>query len=359
MDQQSSCVYGLKQQARALATQLAEPERNRFLVGTCGVRQDNEIHLLDFDEDELEISSHIYRHPHDVWYISPSPLAAELLFTCHSNPKMNGSRMATLWRIVPNNVDSVESGNVLWNPSHPSDKVIALSSTGINIFDINTASKSAQLAQTIPSSKKDVTIGSGAWNPHHSDCISVAAESSVNTYDLRSQSTSASWTIDQAHQLSVKDLDYNPNKPYHLATAGDDCIIRVWDTRDIRQPLKEVCEHSHWVWNVTFNRFHDQLLLSSSSDCTVQLHSLVSISSAPFGHDDVADSPPDSPRSDASSDGGKPTDGVVATYDQHEDSVYSVAWSSGDPWIFASLSYDGRVVVNMVPRAHKYKIILI
>ncbi|TPX54443.1 hypothetical protein SeMB42_g00262 [Synchytrium endobioticum] len=44
------------------------------------------------------------------------------------------------------------------------------------------------------------------------------------------------------------------------------------------------------------------------------------------------------PPSDASSDGGKPTDGVVATYDQHEDSVYSVAWSSGDPWIFASLS---------------------
>ena len=53
-----------------------------------------------------------------------------------------------------------------------------------------------------------------------------------------------------------------------------------------------------------------------------------------------------------------PVDGVVATFDQHEDSVYQVAWSAGDPWIFASLSFDGRVLVNFVPREHKYKIIL-
>lgn len=54
----------------------------------------------------------------------------------------------------------------------------------------------------------------------------------------------------------------------------------------------------------------------------------------------------------------KPTDGLVLVYDQHEDSVYAVEWSAADPWIFASLSYDGRLAVNMVPKEHKYKIIL-
>ena len=37
-------------------------------------------------------------------------------------------------------------------------------------------------------------------------------------------------------------------------------------------------------------------------------------------------------------------DGLIATFSDHDDSVYSVAW--GDAWVFASLSYDGRMVVN-------------
>ena len=48
----------------------------------------------------------------------------------------------------------------------------------------------------------------------------------------------------------------------------------------------------------------------------------------------------------------------MATYDQHEDSVYAVTWSNLDPWIFGSLSYDGRFVINIVPQEEKYKIIL-
>lgn len=30
--------------------------------------------------------------------------------------------------------------------------------------------------------------------------------------------------------------------------------------------------------------------------------------------------------------------------DQHEESVYKVAWSPADAWIYCSLSYDGRLV---------------
>lgn len=51
-------------------------------------------------------------------------------------------------------------------------------------------------------------------------------------------------------------------------------------------------------------------------------------------------------------------DSVIATYEEHEDSVYAVDWSSADPWLFASLSYDGRLVINRVPRALKYHILL-
>ncbi len=53
-----------------------------------------------------------------------------------------------------------------------------------------------------------------------------------------------------------------------------------------------------------------------------------------------------------------PTDGLVQAFDQHEDSVYQVAWSSVDPWLFLSLSYDGRAVMNQVPSEEKFKIIM-
>lgn len=41
-------------------------------------------------------------------------------------------------------------------------------------------------------------------------------------------------------------------------------------------------------------------------------------------------------------------DPLLHSYNDYEDSVYGLAWSSREPWIFASLSYDGRVVVESV-----------
>lgn len=43
------------------------------------------------------------------------------------------------------------------------------------------------------------------------------------------------------------------------------------------------------VWSIRYNHFHDQLLLSSSSDSRVILHNIVSLSSEPFGHLDEED----------------------------------------------------------------------
>lgn len=52
------------------------------------------------------------------------------------------------------------------------------------------------------------------------------------------------------------------------------------------------------------------------------------------------------------------SDGKAHTYDDHEDSVYGLSWSAVDPWLFASMSYDGRLMVNRVPKNIKYKILI-
>jgi hypothetical protein len=53
-----------------------------------------------------------------------------------------------------------------------------------------------------------------------------------------------------------------------------------------------------------------------------------------------------------------PTVIQVRLVDQHEDSVYSLAWSAVDAWSFCSLSFDGRVIISGVPTTEKYKILL-
>ena len=51
-------------------------------------------------------------------------------------------------------------------------------------------------------------------------------------------------------------------------------------------------------------------------------------------------------------------DGVILKLEEHDDAVYSVDWSPANPWLFASLSHDGRIVLNQVPKAVKYDILL-
>lgn len=144
--------------------------------------------------------------------------------------------------------------------------------------------------------------------------------------------------------FSIRDLDFNPNRQYYLGTCGDDACCKFWDVRKPTEAILTRSDHSHWVWCLRYNHFHDQLVISASSDSVVLLTSVASIAS------DLLDEETETSKV-------KIPDGVLATYDQHEDSVYCVEWSSADPWCFASLSYDGRLLLNRVPKAHKYKIL--
>lgn len=165
----------------------------------------------------------------------------------------------------------------------------------------------------------------------------------------------------------MRDVDYNPNKPFCLVSCGEDRLIKFWDLRSTQAPIKSIVGHDHWVNTVKYNRFHDQLLLSGSSDCMVHLWRVSSVSSAPLlepEDDDI-----DGLEANVNGDGvgfaggingskGEAADIRVRTFDEHEESVYSLAWSACDAWVLTSLSYDGQVVLNHVPSTEKYKILL-
>lgn len=73
------------------------------------------------------------------------------------------------------------------------------------------------------------------------------------------------------HSGEVRSIDYNPNKQYTLVTAGDDGMVKFWDTRRPDAPLLAMAMHSHWAWAVRYNPFHDQLLLSVPARCAPAL----------------------------------------------------------------------------------------
>lgn len=49
-----------------------------------------------------------------------------------------------------------------------------------------------------------------------------------------------------AHKSTIRAVDCNANKPYHVATGGDDAQVRIWDVRQLEEPLLTVDGHTHW-----------------------------------------------------------------------------------------------------------------
>lgn len=81
-------------------------------------------------------------------------------------------------------------------------------------------------------------------------CASLRSRRPIVTHFLPcvlfSFSLSQIYCIENAHGQLVRDLDFNPNKQYYLASCGDDCKVKFWDTRNVTEPVKTLEEHSHW-----------------------------------------------------------------------------------------------------------------
>uniref|UniRef100_A0A452FEX9 EARP and GARP complex-interacting protein 1 n=1 Tax=Capra hircus TaxID=9925 RepID=A0A452FEX9_CAPHI len=394
----------LPSDARALTPQTAETDAIRFLVGTQSLKYDNQVHVIDFDDENNIISKTVLLHQAgEIWHISASPADRGVLATCYSQGECArggltggglGQQRAELFRAADSKVVTCaavwrmpaelepggqESPEDAASPAHALEllcllepampraplgagdgkRVVSLADSHILLWDLEGSSSQATLASSASlEGKGQLKFTTGRWSPHH-NCSQVATanDTAIRGWDTRTMSQI--YCIESAHGQLVRDLDFNPNKQYYLASCGDDCKVKFWDTRNVAEPVKTLEEHSHWVWNVRYNHSHDQLVLTGSSDSRVILSNMVSISSEPFGHlvddDDLSDQ--EERRLEEKSQ-EPPQDSVIATYEEHEDSVYAVDWSSADPWLFASLSYDGRLVINRVPRALKYHILL-
>ncbi|XP_034715056.1 EARP-interacting protein homolog [Etheostoma cragini] len=349
MEDDAPVIYGLEFQARALTAQAAETDAIRFLVGTQSLKFDNQIHIIDFDDENNIINKNVLLHQAgEIWHIGASPADKAVLTTCYN--KTSDSRVvscAAVWRMPSDwETGSHESPDdsahnpqtlellchlddsahintvcVLWEPMGDGKRVISLADNHALLWDLQESSTQAKVSNTATlEGKGQLKFTSGKWSPHHScSQLATANDTAIRGWDLRTMSQI--YCIENAHGQLVRDLDFNPNRQYYLASCGDDCKVKFWDVRNVQEPVKTLEEHSHW-WVHWWG-----------PGCRT--------------------------RGGNGFRGKEPLkDSVVSTYEEHEDSVYAAEWSSADPWLFASLSYDGRLVINRVPRALKYRILL-
>lgn len=178
----------------------------------------------------------------------------------------------------------------------------------------------------------------------------VAAEGcDLHVWDLRSAVVAGgarpAVTLAATHSLPLQSLDWNPNVPNQLATAGEDGCFRVWDLKRASNTRSEqACllyhpqTHSHWVSSVRYNPFHDQLLVTAGTDGVVHLWRVEGVGAGAAGTD-AARKPPRNLKSVSG-----------------EDALYSVAWSGA--WVYASVGWEGVLSVHRCPIEEKYRILL-
>lgn len=237
---------------------------------------------------------------------------------------------------------------------HPSNTSMVASVVDGKILLFNRTESKSQVVAEIAGKK----FGGGMWSNAHQ--FVALLENGIRSFDIRDPNNVA-WQI-EAHSQPVRDLDVNPNKAFHVATGGDDSILKIFDVRNSKEPVFSRRDHLHWIFSVSFNKFHDQLLLTGSSDGKVHLTCASSCSSeAPKAINSSSTLEGVSDDEDEFQHKTRKThlsDGLLETFDQHEESVYCVEWSAADPWIFASVSFDGRVIVSRIPKKYKYQILL-
>eukprot|EP00126_Sphaerothecum_destruens_P006800 Sdes_comp19534_c0_seq2m11128 len=251
---ENSTIFGIDHPARALSSVKAEVDLNRFLVGTLSLKQKNKIYVVDYDDETQLIHSLSFPHPYgEVWSVSCSP-QNPLLFSSQYSYVSSGNSINTASLFKLNGVPSAgefsrgERSNhsdssfqedcflekifdlkdpnspenespsatrcVLWCPEETISTMASIQENSIQIWDVE---KCALLSSTTPQNFQK-PFSSASWNPHHGcSLIATTNETSIIGWDLRTMKPC--FSIENAHQQSVRSLDFNPNKQYLLVSG--------------------------------------------------------------------------------------------------------------------------------------------
>lgn len=69
--------------------------------------------------------------------------------------------------------------------------------------------------------------------------------------------------IIRQHENSIDGLSGNPQKPNEFATGSHDKTVMIWDTNNLKAPVKVLKGHNEGIWNVNYTQNGQQLSTAS------------------------------------------------------------------------------------------------
>lgn len=276
----------------------ADEDRHGFLVGTASLRGPNELRLLRYyeDEEEIEVAA-VYSHPGEIAGLSACPEDAAVVLTVSTTPE--GRPGAAIWRMpdLPGDSagssgggelvskplervadfpeqpvgcrllhaqfcppavldggagDAPSSGSAARAAGSGSSRLLSVDDTHIRIWELRSdgriaGSGSSALRQVSDIPAGDASfIGGTAWDRLHPSDVAVACDASIHVWDTRTGERTRAIERAVPAGSCVRGLSYNCNKPWHLASGGDDCRVKIWDLRKTSAPVKVLEGHTHW-----------------------------------------------------------------------------------------------------------------
>lgn len=384
MDDDASEVVQLDVAARSICSHVTtDPanETSKFYIGTASNHQRNSIQIVEYDDyenvvtrDEIKpafTATNQAAISKPIWQLAH----LETILTTIQNSKLqlyntdDKTLLAELDQVPAPlycNISSSSTSDFTLN---------VLSADAISLVDVETltTSQTIKLQSTEGNHILDPRLERGELriNPHEPSQIYQIGGKHLNLYDIRSSKLVQSCEL----KYRTRSFDVNPNRPDWVSVACDDRSISIFDMRQPQAPCLLDTGHTHWIWSLRYNPFHDRLMLSSGSDNRAILYHNFQTCSDNIKKtkwklsacDSLDDSPRDhdssySDASESQDDYGlkvsKVSDGIVSSFDDFEDSVYGACWSHQDPWVWAAVSFDGKLVLSHVPKSVKYSILL-
>lgn len=170
------------------------------------------------------------------------------------------------------------------------------------------------------------------------------------------------------HQKEGYGLSWSPHSAGHLATASEDCTVKIWDTtqasKTVRslQPTRTYTHHKAIVNDVQHHPLHTALVGTVSDDLTFQVLDLRSsetnrsaMTSGADQHTDAINALAFHPAAETVLATGS-ADKTISIWDLrklndkihalegHNDSVTSLEWHPFEDSVLASSSYDRRIL---------------
>ncbi|OMJ15122.1 Protein TSSC1 [Smittium culicis] len=417
MSDDNSLVFGLNRQARSMTSIYGPPDVSQFVVGTIGLDRKNSNLSTPFSTANVlsrNVScSEIYLN--DVKFADNGNLvlvAASDGNLYGSDTRINSSRHISSFSILAStNTSSIV--NTFWNcnaitidnnPNLPHQVATGSEDGLVRIFDLRYFTLPiSSIPSSSPLKRKSPNSNPNSFNQKNLAGHTTPKISSIfdSKYLIQSPNLPLLLELTEGqHSHFVCDLEYNPLYDELILSSGSDSIVNLHSIKSVSSSS----ESSDIKPNVIDDFFNIESTENEVESASIYkkgsyLHSAESYSggssdrnlinssssyfheSKPFnGYDinNVVDTPLSTEQSFSFFNDddntnilnkkenqntshfdqlGEGESYVVSQHDSHELSVYKCCWSKNNPWMFASLSLDGRVVINYVPQSEKFKIL--